>query len=174
MNTRRRAMADTMNRVDHFIWVVRPENIEKYVASLSALLNVEFEHRDGPKIDGSNLDVYLSWDSGLEIVAPLGADNSETGRLKEHPAAKTFFECLEKRGEGPYAIAFRVPNLEMAGDRARKQGRSLQYLQSSDRDQRVRTHHAWTNKVVDNHEINIGEFVNITILLAQTEYPGDS
>ena len=62
-------MNQNINHVDHVLWVSHLKNQEANVARLSELTNQQF---DGPvSRPDVGLRVYLSWEGGLEIVAPL-------------------------------------------------------------------------------------------------------
>lgn len=166
-------MTGTMNRVDHFVWVVRAENIKAYVEQFSALFDVEFEFRDGPKNDGSPVQTYVAWDAGLELIAPFPSPDARP--VADHPVASALTKHLEEHGEGAFGVVFRVPNLEKAIERARELG----YTPSSvaphlaNKEQRMKTHSAWTTKILDIHESFISKFLNTHLILGEFEYPDE-
>lgn len=54
---REKSVPQITNRVDHVVWMCRPENYEAYVQKLSALFDCEFEARDG----GAEFGLHISW-----------------------------------------------------------------------------------------------------------------
>ena len=93
-------MSQNIGRVDHVVYICKPENQTAYVDELSKLCNVSFY---GP-IDLLHFGVriYINWAAGLEVVTPL----SET------EMSKWSIEHLDKRGEGILGIVFGVENIE--------------------------------------------------------------
>ena len=99
------------DHIDHVAWICREENLDRNVKMLSALCNVDFGE---PAVRGDlGLTIYLSWEAGLEIVAP------HTGVT---PYNRLLHERLEQRGEGMWGVIFGVDNLEAARERARTLG----------------------------------------------------
>jgi predicted enzyme related to lactoylglutathione lyase len=97
----------SVQRVDHVAIIVYKENVEKYVRKLSDALGVTF---DPPTIvESTGVVAALSWDSGLEILAPL----REEGR---------FWDRLQRHGEGCSIIVFGVADMDEAKARAQAAG----------------------------------------------------
>jgi len=93
-------MKKFVNHVDHVAWVSRPENIEANVKALEKLSNARltrFERRD------MGLILYISWEAGLEIMAPSEEPTEANQPLRE---------WLETRGEGVMFVIFGVADLE--------------------------------------------------------------
>jgi len=138
------------NRIDHLVWVVHPENLDRYVAQLADLFDTKFE-----EMSGESAHFFISWDAGLEIAAPSG-DGPAGGVLRAH---------LEKNGEGPFAVVVQVPDIEDASARASKLGWPV--------DQRLLGGQAdmtWTSKVTTIRERFIGPFLNTMLLFGQIDY----
>src|SRR5208282_1274379 len=96
-------MKDT-NRIDHFVWVVRLENLDGYVKQFSELLGTTFEEFAG----GNGAHIFVSWETGFEFAAPTDEGPGGHG-LRAH---------LDAHGEGPFAIVFRVPDIEASSKHA--------------------------------------------------------
>jgi len=94
-------------RIDHLAIIVRPENLDAYVEKFSKLLGVSFD--DSIYAEDAGVRAALSWDSGLEIVAPL----REEGR---------YWERLQRFGEGCTVLVFGVDDIDAASDRANDMG----------------------------------------------------
>lgn len=166
-------MNGTMNRVDHVVWVVRAENIKQYVEEFTALYGVDFDFRDGPRNDRSPVQTYVAWDAGLELIAPF--ESPDARPIAEHPVASKLAAHLDEHGEGIFGVVFRVPDLEEAVARAS----ALGYAPSSvaphlaDKAARMKTHGAWTKKVLDIHETFISTFLNTHVIFGEFEYPDE-
>lgn len=94
-------------RVDHLAIIVHPENLDAYVEKLSKLLGVTFD--DSILAEDAGVRAALSWDSGLEIVAPLRKE----GR---------YWERLQRFGEGCTVLVFGVDDIDEAMVRANQMG----------------------------------------------------
>jgi hypothetical protein len=105
-------MRQFLNHVDHVAWVCHIENLERYAKQLSALANVEMM---GPFVrEDLGLSVYISYEGGLEIVAPLdGVHNEFNSPLRDR---------LAEKGEGIFVVILGVPSLDTAVKRARDLG----------------------------------------------------
>jgi hypothetical protein len=151
-------------RIDHFIWVAQAENVERYVHLLSELLGVRFDHYDGPSYETNafGIHTYVSWDAGLEVVAPLGDGDQ---------VASHFQAFLAESGEAPYGFVLGVDNLSAACDRARRAGFDVSaLLQTPDTELRRSLLHRWTSRVADCQEVLVGEMVGIRTMIGQFDY----
>lgn len=98
-----------INRVNHVVIVVYPDNLERAVQSFSQLLDIEME---GPFDSASGgVTVYIDVSAGIEIVAPYNRE-----------IATRHFDHLDKHGEGVMTIAFGVADRSAAVARAEKLG----------------------------------------------------
>lgn len=91
-------------RIDHIAITVYLENLDLYVERFSTLLGVTFD----PIIHSKEADVAaaLSWDSGLELVAPLSRQGY-------------FWDRLQRFGEGVTSLIFGVDDMDEAIARVR-------------------------------------------------------
>lgn len=100
-------MEQAIQKIDHVAIIVYRENVDTYVERISAALGITF---DEPAIvESTGVIAALSWDAGLEILAPL----REEGR---------YWERLQKHGEGSTIIVFGVKDMDAAQQRARDAG----------------------------------------------------
>ena len=106
-------MKQFINRVDHIIWICRIENIKQHVAEMEKVSGVKFQTFTSEKW---GLEIHLSWEAGLEVVAPLPQRNDFNA---EHQ------DWLEANGEGVFGIVFGVRNLEETKARLASQGVEL-------------------------------------------------
>ncbi len=95
-----RAMKKFINHIDHVTWISRLENIEANVARLEAITDgklLRFER------DDMGFIMYLDWDAGLEVVAPMD---------ERTPFNEALHDRLDTQGEGLLGVVFGVPDLE--------------------------------------------------------------
>ena len=104
-------MVQNINRIDHVIWICKPENQARYVEELSRICRVRFH---GP-VDKPDLGatIYISWSAGIEVITPI----SDTS-----PAAKPWIEHIAARGEGILGVVFGVTDIEEARNHAESLG----------------------------------------------------
>jgi len=162
-----------MNRLDHFVWVVEPENIKKYVDQLSDLFEIKFDFRDGPRSDGTPLQTYVCWDAGLEIIAPFADPVAKP--IADHPVAQRLAAFLEEKGEGPFGVVIRVPDMQATNERAKKLGWQVDAVAPhlADKATRQAVHAAWTSRILDIQETFLGKFLNTMLIVGEFEYPDD-
>jgi 4-hydroxyphenylpyruvate dioxygenase-like putative hemolysin len=97
------------NRIDHVVFIVRPENLESAAERLAAVLDLTF---DGPHDDAAlGVRLLTDWKAGIELLTPY-----------DPQVATTQAAYLEKHGEGFYRLVFGVTDLERAVERARTHG----------------------------------------------------
>ena len=98
--------------IDHVGIIVRPENVDKYVALLSDVLDITF---DAPIVNhDAGVIAVLSWGSGFEIMAPV----REEGR---------YWDRLQRFGEGTCTIVFGTKDIDAAIARAKEYGVDLDW-----------------------------------------------
>ncbi len=93
-------MKKFVNHVDHVAWVSRPETIEANVRELEKLSGARltrFERAD------MGLVLYISWEAGLEVMAPSAYATEANQPLRD---------WLEQKGEGVIFVIFGVADLE--------------------------------------------------------------
>ncbi len=167
-------MPHPMNRIDHFVWVAKAENVTNYVDKLSALFDVEFDHRYGPDFD-SPIDLYVSWQAGLEVVAPIPNADGSAFDPQTQAAAFALAARLAEHGEGPFALVFRVPDLEAATERLRARGHSINSItpKLGSREARIAQNARWTKNVLDIDETFVDSFLGVHLLLGAFQYPDE-
>ncbi|MBF6334104.1 hypothetical protein [Nocardia transvalensis] len=140
------------NRIDHFTWLVEPENLPRYVKQMSELFETTFDEVFN---ESAGVRALISWDAGLEFAAPYG----------DLPAADALRAVLAERGEGPFAIVVRVPSIDASSERAAALGwpidRQLLELEAGV---------SSTTKVTSARERVIGSFLNTSLLFGEIEY----
>jgi 4-hydroxyphenylpyruvate dioxygenase-like putative hemolysin len=105
-------MQQSIQRVDHVAIIVKEENARCYAGRLSAVLGIRFEE---PLInDEHGVLIIISWDAGLEIIAPTRQQGA-------------YWERLQRYGEGSAAIVFGVANMDEAIERARANGATVPF-----------------------------------------------
>jgi hypothetical protein len=93
-------MKKFVNHVDHVAWVSHPETIEANVSELEALSGARLTRFQR---DDMGLILYISWEAGLEVMAPSP---------KRTEANQPLRDWLETRGEGMMFVIFGVRDLE--------------------------------------------------------------
>ena len=140
------------NRIDHFVWICRPENLESHVQRLSQLFRVEFlgpwEHDFG----GGDVKVCVSWEGGLELIAPL-SEESAMGRI------------LARKGEGPYALVFAVDDLDESIAHAKSLGHAPGDVMETPLDRTP-----WAHKLGRIREAAVGEMLGTVLVLGEVNY----
>jgi 4-hydroxyphenylpyruvate dioxygenase-like putative hemolysin len=99
-------LRQTVNRVDHVVMMVRPENLEACVERLTNVLGAEFQYF---LYEPQGLRGAISLESGLEIITPLQEDSALARQLAEH-------------GEGVHWIVYGVGDADEAKARAESHG----------------------------------------------------
>jgi hypothetical protein len=145
-----------IDHVDHVVWVCRPDGIDAYAAQLGALCDAELL---GPwSRDDLGMTLYLSWDAGLEIVAP---------HAERTPFNAMFYDHLEAHGEGLLGIVFGVRDIEAARERAKQLGYEPGPLMTESDEA------PWAGKHDALLESIVGRFMNTTFIFGQIDYaPG--
>ena len=88
------------NHIDHVAWISWPETLEANIAQLEKLAGAKltrFERKD------MGFVMYINWEAGLEVVAPLPEPTEFNQWLRE---------WLETRGEGVMSVVFGVRDLD--------------------------------------------------------------
>jgi hypothetical protein len=89
-----------VNHVDHVVWISRLETLDANVAELERITEAELQYYVRKDL---GFAMYISWEAGLEIVAPLPEPTAFNEELHEWLAA---------RGEGVKSVVFGVRDLE--------------------------------------------------------------
>lgn len=147
-------MKKFVNHIDHVTWISRIENIEANVARLEMVTEaklVRFERGD------MGFVMYLNWEAGLEVVAPL------TERTEFNQA---LYDRLELHGEGLLGIVFGVENLEKHKEKLEAKGLQIGPLMDD-----LPTS-PWHHKIV-LRERAAPEVINSWVVLGQIDYQDD-
>ena len=146
-----------MKRINHFAWLVRRENVATYTTRLESLLGTGFE-----QISNDVFDAYVNWDSGLELLTPADATSDRIDTLTR---------TLDERGEAPYALVIRVPDLDAGSAHASSNGFDVAPESTpADPAQRLEVIRSYTNKLNDIRETHIGEFLGLKLALCEISY----
>jgi hypothetical protein len=100
-------LRQAVNRLDHIAILVKAENIEKYKKLMSDTLGITWD--EAVPNESAGVIAVPSWDSGLELIAPL----RESG---------TIWERIQRWGEGTVTIVFGVPDMDKAVKHATDNG----------------------------------------------------
>lgn len=147
-------MKKFVNHIDHVTWISRLENIEKNVADLEAVTDgnlLRFVRED------MGFVMYLDWDAGLEVVAPLEERTEFNQALHDR---------LETHGEGLLGVVFGVDNLEK--HRAKLEGKGMQVGPLMD----DLPTSPWHSRIV-LRERAAPEVINSWMILGQIDYQDD-
>jgi predicted enzyme related to lactoylglutathione lyase len=153
----------SITRLDHFAWVVEPANLDSYADQLSRLLEVNLLRHPGSQALGPESRILISFDAGLELVAPQGRGT---------PTVERFTDTLEQRGERPLVCVIRVPSIDEAAARIERAGFSVgANLLDPDAANRRATLPLWTGNVRDmvEYPVNV-EFPGVILVVTALEY----
>ena len=93
-------------KVHHVVWCVRRESLPALERYWTAALGVPLA---SCRIDDAGLHLLMSWDAGVEIVAPTEQPGRITGALEVF---------LESSGEGVFSTVYEVDDIDAAMKRA--------------------------------------------------------
>lgn len=147
-------MKKFINHIDHVTWISRLENIERHVAELEAITDGKlqrFEREDMGFI------MYLDWDAGLEVVAPMDRRTDFNQALHAR---------LQTHGEGLLGVVFGVEDLEK--HKAKLEGRGMQVGPLMD----DLPTSPWSHRIV-LRERAAPEVINSWMVLGQIDYQDD-
>ena len=144
-------MQKFINHVDHVAWLSRPENLDANVAQLERLTGAtltRFARADMGFI------MCISWEAGLEVVAPMEQRTEFNGWL---------WSELEAKGEGVTSVVFGVKDLDAHKARLAKMGIEAGPLMDDHPDS------PWHDKLVLWERV-AGEAINTNIVLGDIDY----
>ncbi|WP_297494812.1 hypothetical protein [Acidocella sp.] len=144
-------MKKFVNHIDHVAWISKLENLEANVSKLEAMADTKmtrFERKD------MGFVMYLSWEAGLEMVAPMEEPTEFNQMLKQ---------WLDARGEGVMSIVYGVKDLDKHKARLEALGFPVGPLMDDHADS------PWHDKLV-LHERMAGEFLGSLIILGDIDY----
>ena len=129
----------------------------------SELFGVEFERLNDPSLVGTCKDIYISFDGGLEFIAPLRPDDV---------MSRKYLDFLDAHGEGLYGLVFRVADIGASIDHARALGYpASDMLQSPDPAVRRKFLATYSSQCTDAQEAYIGPLVGTEVIFGELEYP---
>jgi hypothetical protein len=144
-------MQKFINHVDHVAWLSRPENLETNVAYLEKLTGATLDRFDRHDMGFS---MCISWEAGLEVVAPMEQRTDFNQWL---------WNELEKKGEGVTSVVFGVKNLDAHKARLERLGIPVGPLMDDHPDS------PWQDKLV-LWERTAGEVMNTNFVLGDIDY----
>jgi hypothetical protein len=102
-------------RVDHVVWCVRRESLpelERYWTDALQVPLASFQ------INDLGIRVLMSWDAGVEIIAPAEEPGSFTAALNDF---------LNAKGEGVFSTVYEVDDLNAAVQQAKAAGAEVTF-----------------------------------------------
>jgi hypothetical protein len=139
------------NHIDHVAWISWPQNLEANIAQLEKLTGAKltrFERNDMGFI------MYISWEAGLEVVAPMEEPTEFNQWLRG---------WLETKGEGVMSVVFGVRDLDRHKARLEALGVPVGDLMDDHPDS------PWHDKLV-LWERQAGEVMNTNFILGDIDY----
>lgn len=102
-----------VDHIDHVVWLSSPENLEANVDMLEKLSGVKLERCDRADL---GVVLYISWEAGLEVVAPMGDETEYNAQLNL---------ALQFLGEGILGVVYGVDHIEDQIPRLKTIGQEL-------------------------------------------------
>ncbi len=144
-------MKKFINHVDHVAWLSHPDNLEANVARLEQITGAtlrRFSRED------MGFTMCISWEAGLEVVAPME---------KRTDFNQWLWSELEAKGEGVSSVVFGVKDLDAHKARLEKLGFEVGPLMDDHPDS------PWHDQL-ELWERNAGEVMNTNIILGDIDY----
>jgi len=131
------------------------KDLDKGIALYSRLLGATFHDQSTPA-EPYGLRCAISWDAGIELVAPL-------------PGRKSFAEKhIAKHGEGLMGVVFAVDDVDEARQRAEGMGIGVLALIEYDQNQ-IREYHQDMFKKYKEYMLNPADTYGVGVVLGQIE-----
>ena len=147
-------MKKFINHVDHAVWISRLENVEKNIAELEAITDGNLVRQERHDM---GVVLYIDWDAGLEIVAPMAERNDFNQALHDR---------LESHGEGLLATVFGVEDLEKHKAKLEAKGMFVGPLMEDTPDA------PWIERIVLRERFG-PQVMNSWMILSQIDYQDD-
>ncbi len=147
-------MKKFINHVDHVAWLSHPDNFEANVARLEQITGAtlkRFSRKD------MGFTMCISWEAGLEVVAPMEERTDFNQWL---------WSELEAKGEGVSSVVFGVKDLDAHKARLEQLGFEVGPLMDDHPDS------PWHDQL-ELWERNAGEVMNTNIILGDIDYQDD-
>jgi hypothetical protein len=147
-------MKKFINHVDHVVWISRLENAEKNIADLEAVTGGKLVRCDR---DDMGVVLFIDWDCGLEVVAPMSVRNDFNQGLHDR---------LETHGEGLLGVVFGVENLDKHKEKLAAKGMFVGPLMGDSADA------PWLDKLILRERF-APPVINSWMVLGQIDYRDD-
>jgi hypothetical protein len=146
-------MQDT-GRIHRVVFIYQQENLSKAIDQFSRALGIDsFE---GPhQIEAFGLIVSVSWNAGIELVAP-------SGKGVYSDALQAY---LEAHGEGFFTMVYQVTDLSAAEHRAHEQG----FSRVGDYIDALKMHAEWRTRFTVLKEAILVPIAGVPVTLIQSE-----
>jgi len=105
-------MSQAVDRVSHVVFCVHPHEMDEAKSFWDAL-DVELEELIR---DDYGLRILYGWNSGIEIITPVGSTGSFVDAIAAH---------LDAHGPGVYSVVYGVASLDDAARRVRRSGADI-------------------------------------------------
>lgn len=152
-----------------FVWVVQPKNLDRHAGQLTALLGADFEQ---VAIPGGR--VAISWDSGLELIAPDPRELHPVDGKLDETTTDPHHDHVRNHGDSPWSIVLRVADIQAFRERAVRLGYDPSpLLQDADPVQRRNWYRSWTRKVVEQREIRLPGLLGLRLMAGEVTYAVD-
>lgn len=149
-------MVKLVNHIDHVTWLCYPDNVAEHVSRFEKLLDIKIE---GPcEKPDLGFTLYMSWEAGVEIIAPLPVKTSFNERMHE---------WMDKNGEGVFTVVFGVRNIEAHRERVKALGFSATDIWNEDPTS------PWAGKLKLKEFLVEDTMVNAPIVFSEIDYRDD-
>jgi len=155
-------------RIALVVFVVRSVNLEKYAEAATRLFGARFERMHGPTVPGADdqIDVFLDYDCGIELIAPLGADSANAADLTKF---------LDQHGEGIFALVYQVDDLDRSLASAKAEGYPVaESVLNTNADARRAYVASYTKRISDIQEVHVGPFIGLEVIFGDIRGVGES
>ncbi len=144
-------MKKFINHVDHVAWLSHPDNLDANVARLEQITGATLKRFSRADM---GFTMCISWEAGLEVVAPM---------VERTDFNQWLWSELEAKGEGISSVVFGVKDLDAHKARLEKLGFEVGPLMDDHPDS------PWHDQL-ELWERNAGEVMNTNIILGDIDY----
>ncbi len=135
--------------------VIAVKDLQKGIDLYSELLGATFHMASGTG-EPMGIDVAISWDAGIELIAPLPGKDIFLGQL------------IEQNGEGIQSVVFEVDDADEALDAAKKAGMN-DIVQIDYSAEEIEQHLEGMFKKYKEYVLDSTEKCGFTVMLGQIE-----
>jgi hypothetical protein len=152
-----------------FVWVVQPETLDRHAGQLTTLLGADFEQ---VAIPGGR--VAISWDSGLELIAPDPRELHPVDGKLDETTTDPHHDHVRNHGDSAWSIVLRVADIQAFRERVARLGYDPSpLLQDADPVQRRNWYRSWTCKVLEQREVRLPAFLGLRLMAGEVTYAVD-